>query len=88
MLVGLVIDENADSDAWGDEPIWSNGKLVGNTTSGMFGHTVGKSIALGYVERSLAVNDTPVTVSLLGQERRARVVVTPLIDPSGSRMRA
>lgn len=86
-LVGLVIEDETDSDAWGDEPIWQSGKLVGNTTSGMFGHTVGRSIALGYVEGHLAVDGTPVSVSLLGQERWASVVVTPLVDPTGSRMR-
>ena len=43
-----------DADAIGDEPIWHGGKVVGWVTSGGYGHSVGKSIALGYVENAVA----------------------------------
>src|SRR5690348_3850266 len=33
-----------------NEPVWRDGELVGRTTSGMFGHTIGRPIAFGYVE--------------------------------------
>ena len=32
-----------------NEPILHDGRIVGRVTSGMFGHTVGRSIGLGYV---------------------------------------
>ncbi len=32
-----------------NEPIWRDDRIVGRVTSGMFGHTVGKSLAMGYV---------------------------------------
>jgi 4-methylaminobutanoate oxidase (formaldehyde-forming) len=32
-----------------NEPIWRDGRIVGRVTSGMFGHTVGRPLALGYV---------------------------------------
>jgi 4-methylaminobutanoate oxidase (formaldehyde-forming) len=32
-----------------NEPIWRDDKIVGRVTSGMFGHTLGKSLAMGYV---------------------------------------
>ncbi|MEH6455397.1 MAG: FAD-dependent oxidoreductase [Cocleimonas sp.] len=32
-----------------EEPIYANDKIVGNITSGMYGHTVGSCIAMGYV---------------------------------------
>lgn len=32
-----------------EEPIYANGKIVGNITSGMYGHTVGSCIGMGYV---------------------------------------
>jgi 4-methylaminobutanoate oxidase (formaldehyde-forming) len=35
-----------------NEPILRDGELVGRITSAMFGHTIGRSIGLGYVRRS------------------------------------
>jgi len=34
---------------WGNEPILCNGKVVGYTASAAYGHTLGASIALGYI---------------------------------------
>ena len=33
-----------------DEPIWRDGKRVGRITSGMYGHTLGGAVGLGYVD--------------------------------------
>jgi 4-methylaminobutanoate oxidase (formaldehyde-forming) len=44
-----------------NEPIWRDGALVGRISSGMFGHTVGRSVGLGYVRRE----DGPVTAEWL-----------------------
>ena len=33
----------------GDEPIWCDGALVGRITSGAYGHTLGRSVGMGYV---------------------------------------
>ena len=52
-LITLAVDAK-DADAIGDEPIWHGGKVVGWVTSGGYGHTVGKSIALGYVDNAVA----------------------------------
>ena len=40
-----------DSEAFphGGEPIWWNNKLVGRTTSGTFGHTLGCAVMMGYI---------------------------------------
>ena len=43
--------EREDRYLYHDEPIWRDGRLVGRTTSGMFGHTLGRPLAMGYVER-------------------------------------
>ncbi|MSR13200.1 MAG: FAD-dependent oxidoreductase [Gammaproteobacteria bacterium] len=32
-----------------NEPIWRDDRIVGRVTSGMFGHTLGRSLAMGYV---------------------------------------
>ena len=42
-----------DADASGDEGVWLDGSLVGFTTSGAYGHHVGQSLALAYVDTAL-----------------------------------
>jgi dimethylglycine dehydrogenase len=86
VLATLVVDA-LDADAVGDEPVFSGDRVVGFVTSGGFGHTVGKSIALAYVEPDLARPDAALGVEILGERRTARVVPEPLYDPSGARMR-
>ena len=50
-LVQLVLDQD-DIDApmmFHEEPILRNGRIVGSTTSGAWGHRLNKSIAMGYI---------------------------------------
>ena len=49
----LVVDA-ADADAYGDEPVLADGRVVGFTTSGGYGHCVGADIALAYLEPAFA----------------------------------
>ena len=48
-----------------NEPILRDGRIVGRVTSAAFGHTIGRSIGLGYVTRE----DGPVTAAWLAAER-------------------
>jgi dimethylglycine dehydrogenase len=49
-LVRLQVTGNADFDAMGQEPVRTvEGQRVGRTTSGGYGHTMGKSLAMAYV---------------------------------------
>ena len=50
LLVTLEIDAT-DADASGYEPVWQGGRRVGYVTSGGYGHTVKKSLALALVDR-------------------------------------
>jgi dimethylglycine dehydrogenase len=86
-LVYLIVDAD-DADAMGNEPILANGRLVGLTTSGAFGHAVKESIAFAYVEPAYAVPGTELKVTILGHGRRARVVAEPPYDPKSTRLRA
>jgi 4-methylaminobutanoate oxidase (formaldehyde-forming) len=54
-LVTFVLQDPA-SVLWGSELIYRDGKRVGYTTSGSYGHTVGGAIAIGYVNSSDGVN--------------------------------
>ena len=67
--------------------MWNNGRRVGYVTSGGYGHTVGKSLALALVERGSAVPGTDLTVHIVGIERRAKIIAPSPHDPNGARMR-
>ncbi|WP_208647106.1 glycine cleavage T C-terminal barrel domain-containing protein [Mesorhizobium kowhaii] len=56
-LVTLMVDTE-DLDCVADEPIFHDGICVGYVTSGGFGHTVGKSLAMGYVPAALTAEGT------------------------------
>jgi dimethylglycine dehydrogenase len=87
VLATLVVDA-LDADAVGDEPVLSGDRVVGFVTSGGYGHTVGKSIALAYLEPDLATPNAALEVEILGEPRAARVAPEPLYDPAGTRMRS
>jgi dimethylglycine dehydrogenase len=85
-LHALVV-EAEDADAWGDEPVWQGGEVVGFVTSGGFAHFVGKSVALALLPAERVDDGEPFEVEILGRRRPARVIDEPLLDPSGARMR-
>lgn len=86
-LVYLTVDA-VDADAHGNEPVYVDGRLVGLTTSGAYGHTVERSIAFAFVEPKFAVPDTKLEISILGRRCTAQVVSDPLYDPRNERLRA
>ncbi|MDJ0629032.1 MAG: FAD-dependent oxidoreductase [Rhodobacter sp.] len=84
--VTLEIDADG-ADASGYEPVWSNGARVGFVTSGGYGHTVGKSLAMALVDRDRAEPGTELSVHVVGVERAARVIPPSPYDPEGRAMR-
>jgi dimethylglycine dehydrogenase len=87
LLVTLAIDTE-DADASGFEPVKSGGKLVGFVTSGAYGHHVGRSLALAYVDREFALGKAPLTVDVIGETRKASILKEPAYDPKGARLRS
>ena len=86
-IVTLEVDA-MDADASGYEPVWSEGKNVGFVTSGGYGHTMHKSLALALVAEELSNPRTKVSCHVVGEERSAVVISSPPYDPAGLRMRA
>ena len=69
--------------------IWHDGRVVGETTSGYFGHRVGACIALGMLRTDLNVAGTAVEVEIFGTRFAAVVQAdAPLWDPTNARIRA
>lgn len=86
-LVTIEVD-TLDADASGYEPVWIADQRVGFITSGDYGHTVGKSLALALIDRDHAAEGTELTTHIVGVERPARVISPSPYDPTGSAMRA
>jgi dimethylglycine dehydrogenase len=86
-LVTLAIDA-ADADATGYEPVWRSGEIVGFVTSGGYGHTVDRSLAMALVSPQAAVIGSELSVHIVGAERSARVIAPSPYDPAGKAMRA
>ncbi len=76
-----------------EEPIWRDGVLVGSTTSAMYGHTLGGSVALGYVAHADGVNAEFVDsgsyeIEIAGERYAARASLRPMYDPRAERVKA
>jgi len=87
-LVALEIDSE-DADAWGYEPIWHKDEYAGFVTSGTYGHTVEKSLALGYVKTPyLESSADEFSVHVVDQRRPAIILPEPPYDPRALLMRS
>ncbi|XP_004586372.2 dimethylglycine dehydrogenase, mitochondrial isoform X2 [Ochotona princeps] len=85
-LVCLTLATN-DVDPEGNESVWFEGEVVGNTTSGGYSYGIGKSLAFAYVPVALASVGQQVEVELLGQNYPAVVTQEPLVLPEPVRSR-
>jgi aminomethyltransferase len=63
-------------------PVVDGGRAIGVVTSGSFGPSVERSIALAYVDTAHAAIGTELGVEIRGQARPARVVRTPFHPPN------
>ena len=86
VLATVEIDAT-DADAAGFEPVKCDGRMVGYVTSGAYGHWVGRSLALAYVDREVVAAGPALTVDVIGEPRAARLLDVPAYDPQGLRLR-
>ena len=91
-LVAVAL-ERTDRLLYHNEPIWRNGKLVGKISSGMFGHTLGTALGLGYLVNGGAavsaewIGTGHYEVEVAAERVPARVSLRPFFDPAGERVR-
>ncbi len=75
-----------------NEPIWRNNKIVGFLTSGMYGHTLGTAIGLGYVTNEEGVNADFIKsgsyeIEVACERIPAKASLRPLYDPKSERVK-
>jgi dimethylglycine dehydrogenase len=80
--------EALDHDAHGGEAVLLDGKVIGVTTSGGWGHYTGKSLAFAYVAPEFADPGTIFQVEVLSDAIKATVLKEPVYDPLNERLRA
>ena len=84
----LVVDAG-DCDPPYMSTIWHQGRIVGETTSGYYGHRVGACIALGMLRDDVNLPGTAVEVEIFGTRYPAVVQAdAPLWDAKNERIRA
>ncbi len=76
-----------------NEPVWRDGAVVGRISSGMFGHTLGRAMGLGYVENG----GGPVSpdfiaagrfeIEIAGRRVPAKASLRPMYDPANRRVK-
>ena len=81
-FVSMIIKDNV-CDAPYMSTIWHDGKIIGEVTSGAYGHRVNASIALGMVKTDLAISGQTVSVDIFGNDFPAVIQNSgPLWDPN------
>lgn len=86
--LALLSVEATDADPMGNEPVWIGDRIVGLTTSGGYGHTIGTSLALAYLDRTVEPGTPGLGVHVMGELRPAHRLAEVPYDPTGARIRA
>jgi 4-methylaminobutanoate oxidase (formaldehyde-forming) len=93
-LVTFVLDD-PEPLLYHNEPIWRDGTLVGKTTSGWYGHTIGRAIAMGYIADpgggpldDEAVLGSRYELEIANERYPAMAALQPPYDPASLRPRA
>ncbi|MBM3821443.1 MAG: FAD-dependent oxidoreductase [Verrucomicrobia bacterium] len=89
----LLTLKDPEAMLWGSEPVLCQGKPVGYTLSGAYGHTVGRSVATAYVPLHPSAHPQdplpgPYAINLNGEMKEAEAHLKPLYDPKRERVTA
>ncbi len=84
--------ENPEPMLYHNEPIWRDDTLVGYVASGMYGHTLGGAVGLGYVHHAGGVDAAFVRegryeIEIAGERFPAKASLRPMYDAKGLRIR-
>ncbi|MGB1012312.1 MAG: FAD-dependent oxidoreductase, partial [Thiolinea sp.] len=87
-MVSILLDD-MESVPLGNEPVLSNGKICGKTTSAAFGYRVERPVALALLNTEILqpAAEQTVEVDIAGTLYSGRIIMGPVYDPEGTRMR-
>ena len=87
-FVTLEVHGVTDADVLGNNPIYSNGKVVGRATGGNYGFRVNKSLALAMVNPAQSEVGTKLQIDILGNMHDVTVIPESPYDPKNDKIRA
>jgi len=88
-FVTLEVHDVDDADPLGNEPLFDRqGAIVGRATSGYYGHVLKKSLAIGYLKSELAAPGTQLGIEILGERKRATLLVDSPFDTDNQSLKA
>lgn len=84
--------ENPEPLCYHEEPILADGKLVGHTTAGMFCHSLGATVAMGYVHHEEAITrewleNTCFEIEVECERHVVKPSLKPFYDPANERIK-
>jgi glycine cleavage system aminomethyltransferase T/glycine/D-amino acid oxidase-like deaminating enzyme len=91
-LVQFLLDD-PEPLLYHNEPIYRNGELAGRILAGGYGHTLGASVGLGYIENQEGMSADYIKsgtyeILLAGVRYPATASLRPMYDPEGERVRS
>lgn len=88
-FVTIEVHGVTDADPLGNEPLFDkSGQMIGRATSGYYGHCLKKSLVIGYVKPGYSAVGTELEIEVLGERKKATVLVDSPYDPSNADLRA
>ena len=92
-LVSVRLDD-PEPLLYHDEPIYLGDTLVGRTTSGRYGHSIGAAVGLGWIEHPEGghidrafVEQEGFSIEVAGERYAARASLKPFYDPDRQRVK-
>ena len=91
--LAIFVLEDPEPLLLGDEPIYRDGVIVGRTTSGNYGHALGRSVAMGYLENEEGatpgwIRSGSYEIEVATERFSANVRLSPPYDPKGEKIKA
>ena len=91
--LAIFVLEDPEPLLLGDEPIYRDGVIVGCTTSGNYGHALGRSVGMGYLENEEGatpgwIRSGSYEIEVATERFPAKVRLTPPYDPKSERIMA
>ena len=91
--LAIFVLEDPEPLLLGDEPIYRDGVIVGRTTSGNYGHALGRSVAMGYLENEEGatpgwIRSGSYEIEVATERFPANVRLSPPYDPKGEKIKA
>ncbi|WNC72005.1 FAD-dependent oxidoreductase [Thalassotalea psychrophila] len=84
--------EDPEPMLYHNEPIYCNGEIKGYVRSGMYGHTLGGAVALGYIEDPAGVDkeyidNAKFEIEVAGVRYKAKASLRPMYDPTMAKIK-